>query len=336
MFGTYRLILAFMVVFLHLAGWPGFGEYAVFTFFCLSGYLMTFIMQQNYGYGRQGVKKYAFARMLRIYPLYIAACLMSVVTLIIIGEEATSAVIFNLRWPEGIINTLSNLTLMNFDHKSPALVPPSWALTVEIIYYALIGLGLSKTKTRTWLWFGAGVMYTVAIFATNLPWWDYGYFHPAAASLPFATGALMYHYKDEIGRTIGRFARLDVAILLYGFVLLNWYWQYKNGSGLSIGFYINFLINCLLLAVLTHVKVKNKRLLSFDKKMGDLSYPIYLIHWTVGVLVFYGSAQLGFELTKRTEMFAIVSIPFMLLFGQLTVMSIHKPVETLRDWIKRN
>ncbi|CAA0362938.1 hypothetical protein ALT785_770120 [Alteromonas infernus] len=33
MFGTYRLILAFMVVFLHLAGWPGFGEYAVFTFF---------------------------------------------------------------------------------------------------------------------------------------------------------------------------------------------------------------------------------------------------------------------------------------------------------------
>lgn len=334
MFGTYRLILAFMVVFLHLAGWPGFGEYAVFTFFCLSGYLMTFIMQQNYGYDRQGVKKYAIARVLRIYPLYIAACLLSVVTLIAIGEEATSAVIFNLRWPEGISNTLSNITLMNFDHRSPALVPPSWALTVEIIYYALIGLGLSKTKTRTWLWFGAGTIYTAAIFATNLPWWDYGYFHPAAASLPFATGALMYHYKGEIGRTIGSFARLDVAILLYGVVLLNWYWQYKNGSGLSIGFYLNFLINCLLLAVLTHVKVENKRLLNFDKKMGDLSYPIYLIHWTVGVLVFYGAAQLGVELTKRTEMFAIVSIPFMLLFGQLTVMSIHKPVETLRDWIK--
>lgn len=97
MFGTYRLILAFMVVFLHLAGWPGFGEYAVFTFFCLSGYLMTFIMQQNYGYSSQGVKKYVVARALRIYPLYFAACLLSILTLLVLGEKATSAIIFNLR-----------------------------------------------------------------------------------------------------------------------------------------------------------------------------------------------------------------------------------------------
>ena len=336
MFGTYRLLLAFMVVFLHLAGWPGFGEYAVFTFFCLSGYLMTYIMQQNYGYDGQGVKKYAIARALRIYPLYIAACLLSIVTIFALGEDATRAVIFNLRWPDGALNTLSNIFLMNFDHKSPALVPPSWALTVEIIYYALIGLGLSKTPARTWGWFGLGLVYTIAILIADLPWWDYGYFHPAAASLPFATGALMYHYNAHIKRVLGRMARLDVAILLYTLVIFNWYWHYKNGTGLTYGFYLNFVINCILLAVLTHAQVNNRTLKAFDKRMGDLSYPIYLIHWTVGVLVFYGAAKLGLELTKRSEMFAIVSIPFMLIFGQFTVFCIHGPVEKIRTFIKNS
>lgn len=334
MFGTYRLVLAFMVVFLHLAGWPGFGEYAVFTFFCLSGYLMTFIMQENYGYHKAGLKKYTYARLLRIYPLYLAACLLSIIVLLVLGEALTGAVIFNLKWPNGVVNTISNALLLNFDHKAPALVPPSWALTVEIIYYALIGLGISKTPTRTWIWFSFGMIYTTGVLISDLEWWDYGYFNPAAASLPFATGALMFHYREYIKHILGKLARLDVACALYGLVLINWYWHYQNGTGLTYGFYINFLINCVLLAVLTHAPVNTPWLWRLDKRLGDLSYPIYLIHWTVGVIVFYGAASFGLELSKRTELFAIVSIPFMLLFGQLTVWSIHKPVEKLRDFIK--
>lgn len=49
MFGTYRAFLALMVVALHLGGIPKIGAYAVFGFYCLSGYLMTLIMQTNYG-----------------------------------------------------------------------------------------------------------------------------------------------------------------------------------------------------------------------------------------------------------------------------------------------
>ena len=55
MFGTYRILLAIMVVLLHYADVPMIGQYAVFAFFSLSGYLMTFIMQQNYGYTARGI-----------------------------------------------------------------------------------------------------------------------------------------------------------------------------------------------------------------------------------------------------------------------------------------
>ncbi|MFT5239279.1 MAG: peptidoglycan/LPS O-acetylase OafA/YrhL [Candidatus Promineifilaceae bacterium] len=70
MFGTYRALLAFMVVALHLGGVPIIGPYAVFGFYILSGYLMTTIMHTRYGYSPVGFLQYAVNRALRIYPAY--------------------------------------------------------------------------------------------------------------------------------------------------------------------------------------------------------------------------------------------------------------------------
>ena len=336
MFGTYRLILAFMVVFLHLAGWPAFGEYAVFTFFCLSGYLMTFIMQQNYGYSKEGRKKYFFNRLLRIYPLYFAACLFSLLVIFWLGEGYTSNLIFNLKYPDSITGGLSNLLLFITDHKNIALVPPAWALTVEILYYLLIGLGLSQTKCITWLWFAFGAIYTLTINLINVEWWDWGYFSPLAASLPFSVGALLYHYRILLNQYFKSFANIYIAGGLYALVLINWVVNYKLGTGLSYGFYINSMINVLLLIVLTNMQTNNQRWYKYDKILGDLSYPIYLMHWTVAVVVIYLFQLFDITLEKRTELFAIVSIPFMLLFGQLMVMLLHKPVEKLRNHIKKD
>jgi len=334
MFGTYRLILAFMVVFLHLAGWPAFGEYAVFTFFCLSGYLMTFIMQENYGYEREGRKKYFFNRLLRIYPLYLFACLLSLIVILGLGETYTSHLIFNLKYPDTVIGSISNLFLFITDHKNIALVPPAWALTVEILYYLLIGLGISKTKQITWLWFGFSIIYTFVINIINVEWWDWGYFHPLAASLPFSAGALLYHYKTELSQRFRTLSTLYTASGLYVLVLLNWYVNYKLNTGLSYGFYINSMLNIVLLIVLTNLQITNKRWFKYDKALGDLSYPIYLMHWTIAVIVMYIFSLFGIELEKRTELFAIVSIPFMLIFGQLMVSLLHNPIELIRNKIK--
>tara|TARA_R110001583_G_scaffold7158_6_gene35661 strand:- start:7687 stop:8697 length:1011 start_codon:yes stop_codon:yes gene_type:complete len=325
-----------MVVFLHLGGWPAFGEYAVFTFFCLSGYLMTFIMQENYGYSAQGRKKYFINRLLRIYPLYLAACLFSLVVIFCLGEEYTSGLIFNLKYPDSIISSLSNLFLFISDHKNIALVPPAWALTVEILYYILIGLGISKTKTGTWIWFGFGAIYTIGILITNMEWWDWGYFHPFAASLPFSVGALLYHYKAQLSLRFKRFSTIYIAAGLYAFVLINWAVNYKLGTGLSYGFYINSALNVILLIILTNIQISSKQWHKCDKALGDLSYPIYLMHWTVAIIVMYVFQSFNIELEKRTELFALVSLPFMLLFGQIIVSLLHKPVEKLRNHIKND
>ena len=59
MFGVYRFLLALNVVFYHVLDVPGIGPLAVYSFFVLSGFLMTMIMQQTYGYSVTGIKKYA-------------------------------------------------------------------------------------------------------------------------------------------------------------------------------------------------------------------------------------------------------------------------------------
>ncbi len=78
MFGTYRTFLALMVVALHLGG-LSMGGYAVFGFYVLSGYLMTLIMQNNYGYSALGFYKYALNRFLRIYPIYWVSIVFSAI-----------------------------------------------------------------------------------------------------------------------------------------------------------------------------------------------------------------------------------------------------------------
>ena len=67
MFGTYRTLLALMVVALHLGGYRVMGAYAVFGFYILSGYLMTLIMHVSYGYSTSGFGRYVGTMVRAVY-----------------------------------------------------------------------------------------------------------------------------------------------------------------------------------------------------------------------------------------------------------------------------
>src|ERR1700678_2524825 len=71
-FGIYRYILATMVMTAHSAPliWLFVGTYAVRAFFVLSGYVVCYILHNDYLRQEKGVWKYAINRALRIYPTY--------------------------------------------------------------------------------------------------------------------------------------------------------------------------------------------------------------------------------------------------------------------------
>ena len=334
MFGTYRALLALMVIFLHLGGVPVLGGYAVFGFYILSGYLMTFIMQKNYGYSRSGQIKYALNRILRIYPIYWLACGFSLVLIAWFGQSVTAAFHPDIAKPEDVESVLRNLFLYFPGRESPRLTPPSWALTVEIFYYIGIGLGLSRSRKLTLVWFAASVIYTLYANIAGLGW-DSRYFSIIAASLPFSTGAVIFHYRTELKQYSEPFSTGLYAPLL-GCVLigLNWWVGFYLDTLKEVSFYLNYLLCAFMIVVLFDRRELPFISRNMDRIMGDFSYPVYLIHYQVGLVVLVFMNSFGFDFKRPEVALALISLPAIFLVSWLMTVAVERPIEMIRSRVK--
>jgi len=334
MFGTYRTLLATMVIFLHLGGVPVIGAYAVFGFYILSGYLMTLIMQKNYGYTKKGITKYALNRFLRVYPIYWSACILSLVVIIIFGGKFVEAYHSAMIVPNDIKSIVKNIFLFFPSQSGSRLTPPAWALTVELFFYICIGLGMSKTKKITVAWFVISIVYTIVVNINGMSW-EYKYFLISAASLPFSTGAMIFHFRAELPSIIEKLiGRTYTPYLLILALLSNWELGFKMGTLRDFSFYINFIICAIILISLSERKELPLISRKFDSMMGDFSYPIYLIHYQVGLLVLVSINAFGYELKRPDIALSLISIPVIFLFAWLVSKYMERPVDVIRAKIK--
>jgi peptidoglycan/LPS O-acetylase OafA/YrhL len=289
MFGVWRTGLALAVMAFHLLAVPVIGEYAVFSFFVLSGFLMTTIMHKSYGYDFSGLRRYAVNRFLRLYPSYWIAIFIALLVIYFCGAGFVRSYKDDMFAPDSLRSIVSNL-LMIFpsvipDAVAPRLSPPTWAITVEIVYYVAIGLGISKTGPRSLVWLGASLAYVPATFALHLG--DlYRYHAIPAGSLPFAVGACLYLYKDAIHRLLERWSislprtvagYLTVFAVFAAADQLGHHWIVAVGRYVTIG-------AAALLTVRLYVDGVPALSRATDKLIGDYSYPIYLLHWPLGAL----------------------------------------------------
>ena len=124
MFGTFRLMLALMVVYSHFAGGGLGGPVAVFGFFCLSGYLMTKIVNESYSDGVIGFFRYLSNRALRIYPAYYAAIVFAAAVLLLWPMEARTAAGW-YRFPQVAANPQHHRAAAALTHPACARMVPS-------------------------------------------------------------------------------------------------------------------------------------------------------------------------------------------------------------------
>ena len=89
MIDVYRFILALCVVQGHLVGRgesaPWLAWQAVFSFYVLSGFLMSLILNQDYGFTASGLARFAFNRWLRLFPVYYAVIGLTALYIAFIG-----------------------------------------------------------------------------------------------------------------------------------------------------------------------------------------------------------------------------------------------------------
>ena len=326
-----------MVVALHLGGVPKIGAYAVFGFYILSGYLMTLVMQTTYGYNLSGIGKYAANRFLRIYPVYWVSLLLSVALIICLGNQYTSAYHASIYLPVDLNETLRNLLLFFPFRENPRLIPPAWALTVEIFFYIIIGLGVSRSKRITLHWFIVSAVYHLFVVVFQFGW-EARYFTIFAASLPFSSGSIIFHYKEEITRLVSRLDGIlynSLPCMLLIFILLNWYLGFISRNLEGWFFYSNFILCSAMVGVLlsrSNLPFINRKL---DRLIGDFSYPIYLIHYQVGIIVIVLFSAFDIQLHRPGLLLLFISILPILIMSWLVTVTVERPIEIIRIKVKK-
>ncbi len=286
--------------------------------------------------------RFVISRFLRLFPMFWFAAALSFLLIWLLGENRSSQFHGALYLPDTINSALSNLTMVFVAWKpisvTPNLIPPAWAITIELFFYTCICLGISKTPKRVMVWLVMSVCYVLISFYANLPWQD-RYYPIVAASLPFSIGAAVYFLKDN-PRVVGLVKRFKFfSLVCFSFLIANcalWVWlsRYDIKTYAEIGFYINLL----LCAALVMGVACGKEIHSLDHKVdqfiGNFSYPIYLFHMPIGLLLFAVSGA------KHTYWSPVGSVQFIaslvLVFGLsfIAIRYIDRPIQRRRKILK--
>ena len=338
--GTLRFVLALLVVFQHIALIPFVGGHAVIFFFVISGYLMTLVMQTSYA-GEGGLARFWANRVLRLYPAYGALIALSVAVFLAIPDGFTRGINSNLRLPADLSGWLQSLTMIYVDFTpqavSPRIAPATWAITTELVFYLMISLGASRSKRRALVWFSVSLVYVAWSLLQDDPY-RYVYSAIPAGSLPFSCGALIFHYRENLARLLADRAPM---VLFAGLSLL------AGIMALRIAGFIRFdsdvlgpyaILSTVPIALVVSAALVTSRWSPFprtwDKLLGDLSYPIYICHWTAAL-----TAAWVLEIPQRSRsieglILTVATIALSVLFGVMVTRLIDRRIERYREAIR--
>lgn len=289
MLGYYRLLLAAGVVLAHAGGGAdSMSRSMVGAFFIVSGYLMALTLSGNYG---GNPLPFYWNRFLRVYPMHTIVAL----AVFLLAPWFVSERMGTLP-PEAHLTTFARTLMLTFSYDQPAgptdgmLVGPAWTLPYEILFYLLAPLvyGLRyRALPLGLIAFALGGVIWLALhnsLALLLSPFALGYGNPTAifvSVLLFAYGGALHELRNRLGPSpADRFLEWSGILLLL--VLVAFGSRYvamdsrafdaRFGYVLTIGMYISA---GLMLIGWRRSEVPRAKL------AGDLTYPVYLVHWPV-------------------------------------------------------
>lgn len=342
MFGTFRYFLALTVVFGHL--WPNkacwAAHYAVFAFYVLSGYLITRILKEVYPYSRDGLKRFCVNRFLRLYPTYIAVFLLNLLLLHIAPDDALN-MSWDLHMPTRIRHWLANIFIFGLTSwrtygvdtvMSPRLVNNAWSLNIELWFYLILALGVMRNVKLVLLWLGLAIAHLIYAFSHNYDFFD-RYLPVTAGLLPFALGSTLYFVVKRWPCST-RISLILGGTGLYAWIFLPFISSNEGNRPINAwveGLYISLVISALILYALANLRPKDSpRWAPVDIWLGNLSYPIFLCHFTAEIGMKW--AFPGLDQHDGT-LFAASLVPVNLL-AWLLYKTIDHPLEKARARVR--
>jgi peptidoglycan/LPS O-acetylase OafA/YrhL len=361
-FGGFRLLLALVVVVSHGAwiaegtGLGGlliggrFGSAAVLTFFVLSGYVMSEAVT-TFNSGRP--RSFAVNRMLKIVPPFLAALVLSVAVHGIalqtggllqgIAFEGYSSVPKEMFTASNLLQNLAAIVpfapldmMRSWMGDRYLFVRYIWAVQVEMEFYAILFvLLLAQPMIGSRLGRGGRIACVAAAIALVMANQLLFRFSGSLQYAPyFALGALVYFHSPAMPQLR---LPLVATCLLIGVHQL----QFIFGvTPLAPGWFAplsdpmkwrsSLLLAVLLIGFVALQGVRLPRgLARLDRRLGDLSYPIYLNHYTV--LVAY-AAWIPKQMSPTWGLLGVVAVAMVL--AAVTQYLVERPMAAWRDRVR--
>ena len=348
--GLIRVILAYAVVLNHSRPVHGYflipSNAAVTLFFMISGFYMALVLTEKYT-GPNRIRGFYSNRILRLYPTYFVALalMIGVETYLHLrthgeyvgawqGDHAA------LPWSAKLALLIPNAVLVGSDlpfmlyygrdsgwhfhvgQTTPQatdavrmgkylIVYPAWSIGLELWFYLLVPF-LVLWRTR-WLVILALVSLTMRlVMEWKAPWSSY-FFFPANLCF-FVWGMLAYRiYLSERYKSIATQRRVTaIFVLMVAAIVFRQYIPFYRNHDWKL-----YLLFGAALPFLFHAS-KNWR---FDSWIGNLSYPIYLIHACVLLLL-----GIGFGITSGLGAVVVSTLVALVL-----LVAVEEPLEKFRQ-----
>jgi peptidoglycan/LPS O-acetylase OafA/YrhL len=299
-----------------------YGVTGVDLFFMISGFVI-FMSITN----AKSLKEFWIARVARLYPVYWLSML--------IASLVCTACILALP-PLKFSYVISNLLMLQPLFKVDYFVGVSWTLYIEMLFYLFVSaLWLTKQFKNIELvilicLILSGITHTSFLFLQNTSSsynrifiFFRGLFPLISHFHLFAAGMIFYQVHSK-GINFNR-----VALLAFAFVMA----ALTHSVGGRVFYFLNVYqhLACILVFYLAFsliISGKGKFLsLKFMVLLGDISYPLYLVHGTIGI-------YLGLYLLPKsgTTLSSIMGILASLIASYIITFYFDIPI---RRWLKK-
>jgi peptidoglycan/LPS O-acetylase OafA/YrhL len=340
--GAIRFTLALSVAVWHLPGAPFKllnAAVAVLAFFVISGFYMAMVLTEKYPTARS----FYAARFLRLYPAYAAVAAFMILWFALTNSPTALTTRLPVSLAEQAVLALLNVAVVgqdfyefsrnvlgsgNFLNAQWMLVGQAWSLSSEILFYGLAPFVVrSGTRTMALLVLALATRWAL-IGWLGLPSPIWGYFFFPGALCMFLLGSLAYHARIGIRRRVRTWL---------GYVLLAaWAAWIVHGSATAGIVMPNdpqtgmdgpaFWTFYLLFAASVPIVFAATTDARFDRVVGELSYPLYLVHGIVQGVIFF-----KFGAPQGHPGWAVAALSASVIVAILLRIFVERPVESLRQ-----
>ncbi len=281
-----------------LAPFAQYTYLGVNLFFMISGFVILLSAKNS------SALKFASSRFVRLYPAFWVAVTLSSAVIFLFGSPN-----YSVNLPQYIMNLSMISGYVGIDPVDGVY----WTLLIELVFYALIFTVLLFKKLdyiefimAIWL-----TIITVSLFFT-LPKIGRFLFFPEWGTY-FISGSLVYLiYLKGLDMTRGLLLFAAYILTLYFAVLeaqeLERFYELSFSKTIPLVVISFFYLIFFLIAFNKTQAIRSKKL----KTVGALTYPLYLIHATIGFIIFN---HFGNTINRYALLIAVILLMIIMAWG---------------------